>query len=77
MNETHNTPTINEIARMVLAQMTKTEMVKAESYDVGFSLAGQSGWNTRDEAARYAKETFSGLSKLDFNRGWKARRPGR
>ncbi len=52
--------------------------------DLGYKLAGQTGWNSREEAWRFAKDEIKRAghkadkeAKKAFMRGWKARRPGR
>lgn len=48
--------------------------------DLGYKLAGQSGWNSREEAWRTAKEELKHAGKLtrdskrEFMSAWKARR---
>ncbi len=45
------------------------------SYQTGYVFAGQSGWNSREEALRCAKaDTRAKVNVREFNAGWNARR---
>lgn len=46
----------------------------SDSYQTGYVFAGQSGWNSREEAARCAKSTVKPFSVREFNAGWNKRK---
>lgn len=49
-------------------------MEHSESYLLGYKYAGQSGWNSYQEALQFAKTVLMPLVAKDFHAGWKARR---